>query len=351
MNQPDGSDMNIISLISSIRLLDSAYAWYRVRHLEAHDNHPFWSLSFQWNSVKHEVRQALQQGTYQFQPLDVFDSNNHQRLACWQPLDAIVLKCMTWVLTPLLKNHCDLSLASHLKHQGGLKKAVREAQSALNTYQHVYKTDIADFYGSIPHHLLHEQCCSLIPDKRVNNLLRQMMNRVHVYQGQYRLIDNKGIPRGCSLSPLLGALYLSSIDHYAKQNKIKYIRYMDDFVFFTNSKVHLRRIIKDVYGMVNQLGLRLAQAKTWVGRTTKGMDFLGYRLSRSGLLITQSTWDRMTAKSEQLYEQGASISRLHVYAKKWISWAQSGVRVETLWLKLKTTLILQNICGETLLLE
>ena len=128
---------------------------------------------------------------------------------------------MTWVLTPLLKKHCDLSLATYLKHQGGLKKAVREAQSALNTYKHVYKTDIADFYASIPHHLLHEHCRSLISDKRVHNLLRQMMNRVHVYHRQYRLIENKGIPRGCPLSPLLGALYLSSIDHYAKNNKIK----------------------------------------------------------------------------------------------------------------------------------
>ena len=103
--------------------------------------------------------------------------------------------------------------------------------------------------------------------------------------------------------------------------------------------------------MVKKLGLRLAQAKTWVGRTAKGIDFLGYRLSNSGLSIAQSTWDRMTAKSLQLYEQGASTLRLHAYAKKWISWAQSGVKVETLWLKLKTTLILQNICGETLLLE
>ena len=67
--------------------------------------------------------------------------------------------------------------------------------------------------------------------------------------------------------------------------------------------------------------------------------------------IAQSIWDRMTAKRLQHNAQGASTLRLHAYAKKWISWAQSGVRVETLWLKLKTTLILQNICGETLLLE
>jgi len=59
----------------------------------------------------------------------------------------------------------------------------------------------------------------------------------------------------------------------------------------------------------------------------------------------------MKAKSLQLCELGALIPRLQAYAKKLISWAKSGVRVETLWLKLKTTLILQSICGETLLLK
>lgn len=61
-------------------------------------------------------------------------------------------------------------------------------------------------------------------------------------------------------------------------------------------------------------------------------------------MIAQSTWDHITAQSLQLYEHGASISRLEVYAKKWSLWTQSGVMVETRWLTLKTTLIFQNIC-------
>ena len=341
------SNNNIMTSISSIKLLDRAYAWYRARDSDGHDNHPFWSLNVKWDSV----RQSLQQGTYQSQPLDVVDSKNNERIACWQPIDAMVLKCMTWVLTPLLKKHCDLTSDTHLKYQGGLKKAVRDAQSALNKYKHVYKTDIADVHASIPHHLLHEQCRSLIPDTRVHNLLWQMMNRVHVYQGQYRLIDNKSIPCGCPLSPLLGALTLSSIDHYGKNNKIKTIRYIDDFVFFTNSKVQHRRLIKDVYTMVNKSALRLAQAKTWVSLTNKELDFFGYRLPQRGLSIEQSSWSRMKAKSLPQNVHRTSRSRLQAYAKKWISWAQSGVRVETRWLQLKTTVILQSICGVTLLFE
>ena len=273
MKRSDDGIIISMSTISNIRLLDRACAWYRARYVEAHDNHPFWPLFFQWDSVKHAVRQALQQGTVQCQPLAMFDCRNNQYIACWQPIDAIVLKCMTELLTPLLKKPSDLSLATQAMHQGGLKNAIREAQSTFNTDKPVYRTDIADFYGSIPHYLSHEPFCSFIPDKCVHNHLGQIMSRVHVYQGQYCLIENKDIPWGCALSPLLVALTLSSINHTTKHNKIKYIRYMDDFVFFTNSKFHLRRIIKDVYWMINQLGLRLAQAKTWMGRITKGMDF------------------------------------------------------------------------------
>ena len=54
-----------------------------------------------------------------------------------------------------------------------------------------------------------------------------------------------------------------------------------------------------------------------------------------------------TISSIKLLDRAYAWYRAH----QWISWAQSGVRVETLWLKLKTTVILQNICGEILLLE
>ena len=74
------SDNNIMTSISSIELLDRAYAWYRARHFDAPDNHPFWSLSFKWDSLKYSIRDSLQQGTYQFQPLNVVYTKNNDHM-------------------------------------------------------------------------------------------------------------------------------------------------------------------------------------------------------------------------------------------------------------------------------
>jgi hypothetical protein len=41
--------------------------------------------------------------------------------------------------------------------------------------------------------------------------------------------DNpKGIPRGCPLSPLLGALFLAELDNTLEQQDVFYVRYRDD---------------------------------------------------------------------------------------------------------------------------
>jgi hypothetical protein len=156
------------------------------------------------------------------------------------------------------------------------------------------------------------------------------------------------------ITTLSSSVLLDRTTPWCRQRQIHVFtdcRYFNDLSFFTNNKFQLRRLIKDVVTLVKALGLRLAQKKTWVGRTTQGLDFLGYHLSRQGLSIAQYSWVRSRAKSLQLYEQGASIKRLQADAKKWISWAHSGVTVTTRWLKLKTTILLQNICGETLLFE
>jgi len=58
------------------------------------------------------------------------------------------------------------------------------------------------------------------------------------------------------LSPLFSALYLEPLDAYARQHQLKYVRFMDDVVFFTKNRYQLRSTIKNVYKIINQLGLK-----------------------------------------------------------------------------------------------
>ena len=170
----------------------------------------------------------------------------------------------------------------------------------------------------------------------------QVMDRVHVWCGSHRHITNKSIPRGCPLSPLFAAVYLQPLDAMAQQNDLAYVRYMDDFVIFAKTRHQLRKILKRMYAVLKKLGLKLAKAKTWLGRVVKGISFLGYEISPSGIDIAQRSFDRMLVRFNRLYEQGVNTSRLIKYVRNWIKWARSGVSLNVKELKLKTTTILQD---------
>ena len=333
---------NLISKISSFDVLDTAFAWLKHNRLNAHPDNPFWTVSLNWPSIRANLRTRLQAGDYQFNPVMQYQLHNGESGSAWDPLDSIVLKAMAQVLTPLLNETMNLSAATHLKAHGGLKQAVIKTGQLSHNNNFVLKADIADYYASMQHHTLHSQLCEHITDLRVQRLLWQVMNRVHISCGNHRLIQNKSIPRGCPLSPLFAAIYLQPLDEFARKNNLDYVRYMDDFVFFTKSRHQLRRIVKGVYGVIKELDLKLAPAKTWLGRASKGISFLGYEISPRGIDVAMQTFDRMKARLQRLYEQGVTQKRLVKYVNNWIKWARSGVSLDVEKLKLKTTQILQN---------
>ena len=86
------------------------------------------------------------------------------------------------------------------------------------------------------------------------------------------------------------------------------------------------------------------QLKTseWIGRVSKGFDFLGYHISLKGLSIAKRSFDRMSLKLHRLFEQGADYARLVQYLKNWIRWAKTGVSLNVKALTLNITKILRN---------
>ncbi|WP_323739111.1 reverse transcriptase domain-containing protein [Candidatus Trichorickettsia mobilis] len=165
----------------------------------------------------------------------------------------------------------------HLKGNGGLKGAVRVAVTEIENYTYMIKSDVADFYSSTNHQILLDYCKQIIKDKRVISILHQYMNRLKVYEGEYKLIT-KGISKDCSLSPLMGALILKSLDEIV-HNGCAYVRYMDDWLILTKTRGQCRRLVKDMHKIMHQLRFKLAYDKTYIGRIKKGFDSLGYRFS------------------------------------------------------------------------
>lgn len=117
----------------------------------------------------------------------------------------------------------------------GLKKSVSLIQQKLKDYTFVGKTDVKQFYESIDQYLLMEQVHQQIKNKVLKYYLWQVIHRCVEWGGLYRDIK-QGISRDCSLSPILGALYLQVLDKHFKQEGLFYLRYMDDIIILTTSR-------------------------------------------------------------------------------------------------------------------
>ena len=199
---------NVISQLASIRCLEESYSKVRVVRSGRGPNDLIWSVSSQWQEFRYQLRYLLQSGCYQFSPIKQREHKILGSYSEWDPQDTIVLKAMKEVLQPIFCTQMNLTSAKHLKGYGGIKTAVEQVARYVKRNHFVIKTDIADYYESIQHSRLLDQCSEIIKDKRVLRLLYQIMNRVHDRGGNYRLIEHQSIPRGCVLSPLFGAIYL-----------------------------------------------------------------------------------------------------------------------------------------------
>jgi hypothetical protein len=80
-----------------------------------------------------------------------------------------------------------------------------------------------------------------------------------------------------------------------------------------------------VQELMGELQLELHPDKTFIGRISRGFDFLGYWFTPEGLGIALKTVERFAQRVSQLYEQGAGENRIEEYVRRWWRWVYSGV--------------------------
>ena len=111
--------------------------------------------------------------------------------------------------------------------------------------------------------------------------------------------------RSCEAEALAGALNLKALDDRMAETGLFYARFMDDWVILAPTRWKLRRAIRLVNETLAELKLAQHPDKTFIGRTSRGFDFLGYQFTRSGLAVATKTIERFALRLTRLYEQGA----------------------------------------------
>lgn len=162
---------------------------------------------------------------------------------------------------------------------------LREWHAWMKPGDFVYKTDVYSYYASLNHAILRKQLKAIDWPLRFMQVVMSYCERIILRQGP-SLNCTSGIPKGCSLSPVLGALYLAPLD-YAMERWIKrgdcfYTCFQDDIILASRKRHVLKRMRKEMHQILDELRLTLRSEKTFVGRNHKGFDLLGYHITPNG---------------------------------------------------------------------
>lgn len=294
--------MTVFPPLITINDLEAAFQWICELRKDYSPNSDIWGLRRDWHHIKDEMLSQINAGTYQFSPLSRYEFDD-TTLSLWTSQDMMVLKLIAEVMSQEMADHLP-KYCYQLKGHGGLKKAVTHTYEEIPKHHYVMRSDIQGYYESIRFDALMEIIESYIQHPILLKLVRNALRRTETRGGLFYHFDEKGIPMGSPLSPLLGAIALIPLDKAIGQiHGAFYARYMDDWVVLTTSKTALRKVIKMTHKVLNALKFQLHPSKTYIGKISHGFNFLGYYMDDQKIMPSQETIRRFHERATALYEQ------------------------------------------------
>lgn len=123
----------------------------------------------------------------------------------------------------------------------------------------------------------------------------------------------------------MGALYLAPLDFSMDALPgIRYVKFMEGWVNFAKTRWHFRRAVRVMNRVLAHLGLEQHPDKTFIGRVSRGFDFMGVDFQPGAPLAPSAvSLARKKEKIARPYEQGASLERIGRYDNHWQRWLHS----------------------------
>lgn len=191
------------------------------------------------------------------------------------------------------------------KRVDGKKKSVWVPSILLSDEENTrycYKIDLHHYYQSINHEVLKQKFRKVFKDPELLWLLDEIADSINTateedlielsLSGEIEVDPNTGIPIGNYMSQYSGNFYLSSFDHWVKEElHVKhYYRYMDDVVIFASSKEELHEIHRKITAYTRDyLHLNIKGNYQIFPTKVRGVDFVGYRFFGEYTLLRKST--------------------------------------------------------------
>lgn len=232
--------------------------------------------------------------------------------------DRICQWAILQIIEPYLLRHMTDYTYSAIPGKG-IHAALHDLQEAMwkdvPNCQYCLKLDVKHYYPSINHGILKAKFRRLFKDPELLWLLDEIIDSIstakiedmhNIWLLEEDVDPETGIPIGNYLSQYCGNFYLSSFDHWLKeQQRMKHtFRYMDDTLIFGGDKEQLHRLREEIAGYL-WAELKLTLKENWQVFPTyvRGVDFVGYRVFMNYTLLRKSTCKNLKRKMTEIHSK------------------------------------------------
>lgn len=202
----------------------------------------------------------------------------------------------------------------------GTHRAIDRFSELAAHHRYVLRLDIVQYFPSIDHQILQDDLRKHFRDPHIQALVGIILKSGEPQQGPRSpayfsgdsLFDGlrpRGLPIGNLTSQIWANVYLDALDHTitGPLNCPAYVRYVDDFAFFSNSKRFLWSIKRAVRAFLDGLRLRLHENQAQVMPTRAGVPWLGFVIGPGGRRVKARKVRHFTRRFREkwaAYEEG-----------------------------------------------
>lgn len=244
----------------------------------------------------------LQRGIYKspgFYEFDIFERGKQRHIRSTSIRERVVQNCLCEnCLIPVLQPSFIYDNGASMKNKG-YTFAINRITEALHRHYrkhgqegYILIFDFSKFFDNVSHKLVKKIISNKISDEKILKLSSHFIDA----------FGNKGLGLGSQISQVLALASANRLDHFVKEMcQIQgYARYMDDGYLISASKDELKRCLKAINEICEELEIKLNKKKTQIVKLSHGFTWLKVRffLTKTGKVI-RKIYKRSVVKQRQ----------------------------------------------------
>ena len=229
------------------------------------------------------------------------------------------------------------SYGFRLDRQAG--QAVLQAQKYIEEgYRAILDIDLENFFDEVDHCLLLQLVYRKVKCPLTLRLIRKWLTAPILIDGKLTK-RRKGVPQGSPLSPLLSNIILHELDKFLENNKLRYVRYADDFSIYAKTPYLAQRAAKAItLFLEGKLKLVINRKKSGI-RKPEEFEILGYKFvvhyqkkqkRKYRLTVGEKSWKRLKQNLKAITRKTAPksfdtrIDEMKAVYRGWLNYFRLG---------------------------